>query len=313
MDYDDRTLATHETSAPSARKLNHNDSAHFDASRRCNVGWVLHASSAGFSAASDEGALSIKTMTGGRARYTLGRARLAVDGAAYAILNRGRPYEVDVAPGVESFCLFFRPDAVRGAWLAATRSDRQLLDLPDSSPPPEFFERRYDPDDSLMPLLSWYRTLNLSDPSTPELWDDRLLTVLHRMFKLHQRIRLEVEQVDAVRPSTRDELYRRLHRARDFIEASLQEALDLERVADVANLSPFHLHRTFKTLFDLTPARYVRKRRLELAKELLRNTDLPVLDVCRDVGYQSLGSFTTLFQRHTGTTPAAFRRESLGG
>lgn len=290
-----------------------NGSAYFDASRRCNVGWVLHASSAGFAAESDEGALSIKTMTGGRALYTMGRARLAVDGASYAILNHGRRYAVEVAPGVESFCLFFRPDAVRGSWLAATRSERQLLDLPEPASPPEFYERRYDPDDSLLPLLSRYRAHNLSDPSLPEHWDDRLLTVLHRMFRLHQRIRLEVDRVDAVRPSTRAELYRRLHRARDFIEASLHEALDLERVADVANLSPFHLHRTFKNLFGLTPARYVTRRRLELAKELLRNTDLPVLDVCLDVGFQSLGSFTTLFRRHTGTTPAAFRREFLDG
>jgi len=117
--------------------------AYLQASRRCHLGFVLHASSPGYAAESTEGALSVKSMWGGDAHYTLGHTRLLVNDGAYAILNNGRPYTVEVAPNVESFCLFFNADAVRGAWQTLTHSDAQLLELPSAKG--TRFEKRLSP------------------------------------------------------------------------------------------------------------------------------------------------------------------------
>ena len=247
-------------------------------------------------------------MRGGAAHYQLGKARLLVDEGAYAVLNEGRPYQVEVAPGVESFCLFFDATAVRGAWQALTNSTDHLLDLPDADSPVELVERRFEHDGLLSPLLARLRKGNLADTWTPEQWDDHMLEALHRLFRLQDRVQKEAEQISAARPQTRAELYRRLHRARDYLEASLNEPLDLEKAASAAHLSPFHFHRSFKDLFRVTPAQYIRRRRLERAEQLLRSTNLSVLEICHEVGFQSLGSFTTLFRRHTGHTPGVYRR-----
>ena len=106
----------------------------------------------------------------------------------------------------------------------------------------------------------------------------------------------------------RDPVARRLDNARRFLDAHLDEPLTLDEIAQRACLSKFHFLRVFKAAFDDTPLRYLRRRRLEAAERLLVRTDLPVTAVCYRVGFESLGSFSSLFRRHTGLSPNAFRR-----
>lgn len=281
--------------------------AHLEASHRCGAGLVLHASSAGYAAHSEGGALSIKTMRGGAAHYALGRARLRVDDQHYALLQDGQPYAVEVAPDTESFCLFFEPGATRGLWqLARTRPDA-LLDLPELPPAPDFIQRSHSHDGLLSPLLNTLRAGNLGGRWTADEWDDHLLRVLTRLYALHTAALTEAGRLPAARPATRLELARRLHRARDFMEAGLHEPLPLERVAEIAHLSPYHFHRAFRDLFRETPAQYVTRRRLETARHLLRTTALSVLDISLAVGFQTPEAFSTLFRRRTGQPPSAWR------
>jgi AraC family transcriptional regulator len=283
---------------------------YLQASRRCHLGFVLHASSPGYVAENIEGALSVKTMRGGDAHYTLQHTRLLVNDGAYTILNARQPYTVEVAAEVESFCLFFDSDTLLGAWQAITSSDSQLLELPDAQTKLEFFEKRYSHDDVLSPLLERLRRGNLQTAWSAEIWDDHLLKVLEGLFRVHRNVEREIEQLPSVRASTRTELYRRLHRARDYLEASLNEPLNLSQVANVAHLSPYHFHRAFKSLFGETPAQHLTRRRLERAQALLRLSQETVLEICAQVGFESLGSFTSLFRRQLGVTPAAYRRTS---
>jgi AraC-like DNA-binding protein len=107
----------------------------------------------------------------------------------------------------------------------------------------------------------------------------------------------------------------RLERARRLIDACYDQPLDLDQLARAACLSPYHFHRLFSREFDDTPHRYLTQRRVERARELLVRTELPVTEVCLRVGFQSLGSFSTLFRRHAGHSPARYRAlvvQSLG-
>jgi AraC-like DNA-binding protein len=105
-----------------------------------------------------------------------------------------------------------------------------------------------------------------------------------------------------------DDAVRRLRRARAFIDHGYDGPLDLESIAAAAALSRFHLLRRFKDTYGETPHAYLTRRRIERAKELLAGTDLPVTQVCLEVGFASLGSFSTLFSRHVGHSPDRFRR-----
>lgn len=106
----------------------------------------------------------------------------------------------------------------------------------------------------------------------------------------------------------------RLSRARKFIDESYHQPLDLAEISKQACLSRYHFLRLFRDAFDTTPHQYLIQRRIEKAKELLRSRSLSVTDVCFEVGFESLGSFSWLFRKCVGQPPASYRqreRESL--
>ena len=117
----------------------------------------------------------------------------------------------------------------------------------------------------------------------------------------------ERDALPAQRASTREELWRRLNRGRDFIHARFDSALTLSQIASVAFLSPSHFLRGFKSAFRMTPHEYLSVCRVERAKFLLERTELPVTEICFAVGFESLGSFSTWFTRMTGSSPRVWR------
>ncbi len=100
----------------------------------------------------------------------------------------------------------------------------------------------------------------------------------------------------------------RVERARSFIDTHLDAPLDLDRLAREACFSRYHFLRQFKAEFGDTPHQYVTTRRIARARHLLETTELSVTEVCLEVGFSSLGSFSSLFQRHVGHSPARYRR-----
>ncbi|WP_344247550.1 AraC family transcriptional regulator [Isoptericola hypogeus] len=104
---------------------------------------------------------------------------------------------------------------------------------------------------------------------------------------------------------------RRLLRARDAIDRAYATPLDVSFLARVAFMSPAHFSRRFRAVFGETPYRYLQRRRIERACALLRDTAVPVTDVAREVGYDSLGTFSRTFTRIIGRSPTTFRRDSV--
>jgi len=102
----------------------------------------------------------------------------------------------------------------------------------------------------------------------------------------------------------------RLSRARDFLAAHYNERKSLETIANVSDYSPFYFNRLFAQAFDETPHEFVTRLRIDQAKKLLLAGNNSVTDICFDIGYESLGSFSTRFQSLVGLSPAAFRREA---
>ena len=106
-------------------------------------------------------------------------------------------------------------------------------------------------------------------------------------------------------------LYKRLYRSKEFIDDCYNEPLDLDSIARKAYFSPYHFLREFKKVYNKTPHQYLMERRLDKAKELLQKNDSSVTEVCFEVGFQSLGSFSTLFTRNVGVTPLEFRKQHM--
>jgi AraC-like DNA-binding protein len=105
----------------------------------------------------------------------------------------------------------------------------------------------------------------------------------------------------------RSATYESLQHVRKLIDAQYSQPLDLNELAQAANLSPFHFLRAFRGAFHMTPHEYLTCKRIERAKELLAESDLMVTEICFEVGFESLGSFSTLFHRIVGWSPSIYR------
>jgi AraC-like DNA-binding protein len=107
-----------------------------------------------------------------------------------------------------------------------------------------------------------------------------------------------------------DATFRRLCRARDLLAARYNAPIPLHRAAREACLSPFHFQRLFTRAFGETPHTFLTRLRMDHARQLLAAGDLPVTEVCLEVGYSSLGTFSSRFAALTGQSPSAYRREA---
>jgi len=105
-----------------------------------------------------------------------------------------------------------------------------------------------------------------------------------------------------------EESNRRLLRARDAMDRRYAEPLDVPTLARIAHVSEAHFIRTFRATFGETPNRYLQRRRVERAMFLLRSTGRSVTDICMDVGFTSLGTFSRVFRDVVGESPSAYRR-----
>jgi AraC family transcriptional regulator len=95
----------------------------------------------------------------------------------------------------------------------------------------------------------------------------------------------------------------------DYINAYPNRDISLDALAAIAGISSYHFIRQFKKSMNVSPLQYIIGLRMEAAKKLLMQSDLSITEIALEVGYDSISHFINLFKRHTGVTPAQFRRE----
>jgi AraC-like DNA-binding protein len=102
------------------------------------------------------------------------------------------------------------------------------------------------------------------------------------------------------------DIYQRIATAKIYIDDNYHEAIDLDQISQKAFLSRFHFHRLFRKIYRRTPHQYLTRKRLDKAKDLLAENK-PVTEVCNEVGFESIGSFSVLFKKEIGFAPQYYR------
>jgi AraC-like DNA-binding protein len=249
-------------------------------------------------------------MFNGRALYRAERAWFAVDESGYLILNDQQPYEIhiDSPTLVESFIIFFPQNWAEEVLASLTFGPKKLLDEPGRvAKQRQFFERFVPHDPWVSPLLTELRCAHKRG-TFPDLWlEQKLRELLARMLQARDESIRESEVLPVKRPSTREELWRRVNRGRDFIHAHFDSRLTLSEIASAAHLSSYHFLRSFKHAFRMTPHEYLSACRIERAKFLLERTELSATEICFAIGFESVGSFTSWFARLSGASPRVWR------
>ncbi|RMG78118.1 MAG: AraC family transcriptional regulator [Bacteroidetes bacterium] len=121
----------------------------------------------------------------------------------------------------------------------------------------------------------------------------------------------EMNRIGSAKMTTRRELYARLCLTRKYILRHFQSPIQLDELSKVAFLSKYHLLRTYKSVFGITPYQEVIKLRLARAKDLMRTGEKSLEEIAFEVGFSDRRSFTKAFKKETGQPPSCFRGGSL--
>ena len=271
---------------------------------------VLHARARRHTVTDFPGPLSIKTVVHGAVPWIVGGRTLVVDPASFLVLGDGETYSMnfETPSAVETACAFFRRGFVERVAQDATTSVETSLDDPErpASPLPSISRLHLDPDGAIIRRLQTLAARCRAELQ-PSSFEEDFLLLSTGLLTFYEHIREQMARVPAAKASTREELFRRLERGREFIHSHADGALSLDAVASAACLSPFHFHRVFTQVFEQTPHTYITEVRLARARALIQ-AGRPVTEACVDVGFTSTSSFSRLFRARYGTPPSKVRR-----
>jgi YesN/AraC family two-component response regulator len=101
-----------------------------------------------------------------------------------------------------------------------------------------------------------------------------------------------------------------IQKALNYIERNARKGPTLEETAEAIHVSPCHLSRLFKKKLGVNFVAYMTNKRVELAKELLSGSKLPINAICRELSYNDANYFCKIFKKETGMSPAGYRKQA---
>jgi len=276
-----------------------------------NKNFIVHFTTKGFELNNHVSPLSIKCSMKGEENYKTSVGIYRVTTGKYLIVNEGQDCSSQIENEAETFSLYFDSKFSNEALQSLMTPSDKLLNVSfyPSRQPVHFFEKLYLHNNILSPTLMKLRLaskVNYDD----ECWiKEQFYDVLEKLLIVHRDLYKEIDKLPSIKFSTKTELYKRVCNAKEFIDSSFTTSISLETISKEACLSQYHFLRLFKTIFKITPHQYIIKKRLEKASHLLMRTDLPVTDICFDIGFESLSTFSWMFKKKFGISPDPFRCE----
>lgn len=256
--------------------------------------------------------LSVKYLLNASETYELSGRAVTVDPGSYLIINEGTEYasHVDSQSNVETASVFISPELLEDVLASLSLSTDQLLVDPSKTPAQvNFVERLYPRDEKVVPALLNIRRLVNTAGNDAQI-QEAMHILVENLLLMQAGIKLEIDGLGFAKASTRDEIYRRLHVCRDFMLSNLNKNQDLEEVAAIAGFARHHFLRVFREVFRLTPHQYLMKARLDKARQFVKTTDRSISEICLDVGFESLSSFSALYKRNFQLSPQQDRHSS---
>lgn len=256
--------------------------------------------------------LSLKLVRSGNELYNVHGFYEAVFPGEFLVVNDAQPYEsaIDADAPVETMCVFFSRQEVLDA-RRLQLADAALVDDPNAEGVNfEFPAVKRRADRGLCRAVDAIPTLRGAPTLARNEFSAHLITALIDDDQPRWRTK---DKLDALRPSTRTELYRRCLIGRAYIDAVFETDIALADIARVAGLSRTHFLRSFTRCFGQTPYQALRQRRLEHAAELLRTRYGSVTDVALAVGYDNFSAFARAFRAFHGLAPSTFAHQQGGG
>ncbi len=256
--------------------------------------------------------LSIRGVLNGYQRYRVGEKDKIVKDDNYLIVNEGQTWFSEVAAEmpVEIIVIAFHPDLLKQAIHSLTASPEKLLDDPFFSRDEgtAYFENTYPNDEQIKQLFLRLKTGIISEKNDELFFEQIHFDLLELIFQKHQSSLKKATLLPAKKRAVQKELFQRLGTAKDYMDAHLDQSMELFDISRVAALSPYHFLRLFKALYKMTPHQYLTNERMKLAHYLLQSSSKTVREIGIDAGFENHSAFGRVFKAAFGATPLQVRK-----
>jgi len=246
--------------------------------------------------------LSIKLPLNGVEHYRIGKSEYAIQPGNFLLVNKGQEIgcRLKSKQNIESICIYL--DSALYTEIHERLHSKDPLDFSSASHEvPVLPEKYYMLDCELSESLRRLSHQKSLDTLTEE--DFILLTEKLAFHQLDQK--RMISSIEALNYITKKELLIRLRTARSFIFDNYDRDINLDDIAQVSYLSKYHLLRSFKDVYKITPYQALLKRRIDKAAELLRQ-EHRIQDVAIRCGFNDRRSFSRVFKKMHGVTPSNF-------
>lgn len=246
----------------------------------------------------------------GACGYFVNGTKQVIDGTNTFFISRGSQLAIRCPEaGVAPTLLFFHsrlPDLVQHSLLYG---GEVLLEKPFDNLPFDFsWLERVHADPQLHQTVYSLIELGNSCSSFAALHADMVIRQLFEDLLLkNQDAYRQSQNVQAVKASTRLEIFRRISTARDWMDAHYNNEITLEDIGAVAAMNSQHFLRMFKQVYSITPHQYIIDLKLRKAKELLETSAMTIGEICQTIGFESVFSFSILFKKRFDVSPSEFR------
>jgi len=231
-----------------------------------------------------------------KGRYILNKRPIEVSDRQFYFLNANDNLEIRFpkATSLKTILILFETQFIQDIFNYLENSEESLLAMPEARMERDVFFPNvpFESTDTIHRILQ-----GLAVRQGDALFD---LIAAAKVQRDHAQNR--IKNIKAAKRSTKEELYRRLVLARDFMNDHLTEKLTVEEIAQQACLNKFHFLCNFRDVFDMTPHRYLTELKLQKALHLLSANS--VSEVCFQLGFESPASFSLLFRKRFGYPPS---------
>jgi AraC family transcriptional regulator len=297
------------TQLPDHSSPGFDEQLHFSRFKKQNI--IFNAQSRHASCDLHVGCLSFKTITRGEEEYTIDGRQIVLRPGQFLILNDDQPYGCRIRNGESTkvFSVFFQKEFAQAVLTDARNTETTSLDDPFNQPEiPNFYQTLTTITPQFQRQLNAFITQLETQPHPTDAKDEYLLFLLRHLIQTHNATHTQMKSVAALKPATKEAIFKRLCIARDKLHSSYDEPLDLQTLSRTSCLSIPQLVRQFKTVFHTTPHRYLTHIRMQHAAHLLRTTGDSIGDITQKSGFEDASAFRRAFKSAHGLQPEAFRR-----
>lgn len=276
---------------------------------------IIHSRLSSFEKRELDSGLSIKLVLEGQELYTIDNHTYCVNANQFIVVNKHQSFDcwIDSKDTEEAnaFCIYLAPQQVQEVY-NALYNPAQLIDQEQMWAPPVFLNKVFDFSENQLGQFLKHLCSHLIRNRNHIDWDasDLFYRITEKLLFSQSKINQQLKNMDSVKCTTKEELYRRLSRAHQFILNNYKKDVSLDALAKIAMLSKYHLLRNYKQVYNQTPYQQVLELRLNEAKKLVKH-DFSFEEIAFKVGFSDRRSFTKAFKRVFGCPPSTYRRDTL--